>query len=188
MVAIGAFGAVAAPIQEIFWYSKDYWHPHELGLELLFADFIFGFSALGIAAVLYEIILNKAGQETEEKRPYLFFFLVLAGILGMGILQPFMNSIYAAIISIFCGWLIVLYFRKDLLVPSLLSGVSFTFLMFMLHKVFLHFWPELVTEWWKLQNLSVLIAGIPLEEYLWFFSAALVAGSSYKLWKGVRFS
>jgi hypothetical protein len=63
MIAMGMFGAIAAPIQEVLWYSKDYWHPRELGFELLMADFIFGFSVLGIASVLYEILLNKAGRE-----------------------------------------------------------------------------------------------------------------------------
>ena len=176
---MGLFGAIAAPIQEILWYSKDYWHPQELGFELLIADFIFGFSVLGIASVLYETFLNKAGREIEEKRPYLFFFFVFAGIFSMGILQPFVNSIYAAVISILCGWLLVIYFRKDLLIPSISSGTLLLFLMFALHKIFLYFWPGLVTAWWKVENLSILIAGIPLGEKPWFFSAGLVGRSRY---------
>lgn len=189
MVWLGIIGAIAGPIQEI-WYNQDYWHPRYFGQWPWLEDILFGFVAFSIASAVYEMVFRYRLREAKNEKTHsiVFFALSLGAIAGMGLFLPFMNSIYAAMISFGIVWLVTVSIRHDLLWPSLLSSALAVFFMFLGYKVVLYIWPGLIQAWWNLNNVSgVLLSGIPLEEYAWFLSMGLAIGPLYELWRGIEF-
>lgn len=189
MITIGLFGAIAGPIQEL-WYTKDYWQPAYIGPWPWIEDILFGFVVLGSASIFYEKIFSFRLREVKSEPPHPFVFsaLLLITGFGMGLFVQFVNSIYAAMISFLLSWAIILFLRSDLLVSSLWSAITVMGIMFIAYQIVFLFAPDLVQVWWKLENISgILMLRIPLEEYLWFFTMGLVFGPLYEFWKGIRF-
>jgi hypothetical protein len=181
----GIFG----PISE-FWYLQDYWHPQTFtGTHVGIEDFLFGFLLGGIASVLYLELFNKHISKQKNKDHHIrfllsfvaiFIFLISFYIFGV-------NSIYASIIVFLSLALLIYFFRPDLFVDSLMSGIFLGLTMFLSYILFLYFFPDAIHKWWFLGNISgILILGIPLEELLWAFSFGLVAGPTYEFVKGFR--
>lgn len=189
MLAMGLIGAMLVPLQEL-WYTQDYWHPEYIGNWPWIEDMLFGFFALGVSAVIYESLPFKHLKEIKKYRghPLVFVSLVLLGGLGMVLLVPFMNSIYAASLAFFAAWAIILMVRRDLFVPSIISGLLVMGLSILTYRLLFIKAPNLINAWWELENISgFLVAGIPVEELLWFFTMGLFGGSLYELWKGIGF-
>lgn len=109
---------------------------------------------------------------------------------GVGFLAfiPLVNSIYAVAITSLVTWVLILLIRKDLFLPSIGTAVLSTLLAFLAYKIVIQSHPGIVKAWWDLGNISgVLVSGIPLEEYLWFFTTGLVSGPMFELWRGIGF-
>lgn len=187
MLIMGIILAIAAPIQEL-WYTQDYWHPDYIGPWPWVEDMLFGFSIIGVAATLYELAFNPREVVKYRPHPLVFFSVILIGFLGLGLFSVFMNSIYAATLSFLIAWSIVILVRPDLLVSSMWAAVFLVLLTFLGYQIVLYFYPNLITSWWDLNNISgVTIFKVPLEEYLWFATLGLFAGSAYEVFKGVSF-
>ena len=83
--------------------------------------------------------------------------------------------------------LLIYYFRRDLFIDGLMSGIFLAITMFLAYLIFLYIFPNAIQKWWFLNNISgILILGIPLEELLWAFSLGLVAGPTYEFITGLR--
>ncbi|MBI2639412.1 MAG: hypothetical protein HYW90_00770 [Candidatus Sungbacteria bacterium] len=189
MMITSLLGGIAGPIQEL-WYTKDYWSPSYFGNWPWIEDILFGFSVFGVTAIFYEVFIGSRIKEVADKdqHPLVFLSLTLIGTIGMGLFVPVVNSIYAAIISFIIVWAIIITFRKDLFIPSLASAVLITVFAFLGYKVVLAANPGIIEAWWMLKNISgILISGIPLEEYLWFFTEGLAFGTLYEFWQGIEF-
>lgn len=151
---------------------------------------LFGFVILGATSALYEIVLSRRLREATGAPPHPFVFLSLVSLGGFGMIVfvPFMNSIYAAILAFFLCWAVTMFLRKDLLMPSFFSAIFITGIALVLYQIILFFLPGLVFAWWELEHISgILILGVPLEEYQWFFFMGLACGPMYELLKGIKF-
>lgn len=189
MLVVGGLSAIAVPIQEL-WYTKDYWHPTYVGQWPWIEDMLFGFAVVGVAVVIYEIVLASWFREEEvaDSHPFVGISLLLVAAVGMGVFAPIVNSIYAAVLSFIIVWLVILFLRRDLFIPSLGGAVLVLVLMFIGYKITLFFYPGIIYAWWKLENISgILISGIPLEEYMWFFAMGLAFGPLYEFGRGIKF-
>lgn len=189
MLIIGTFTAIIGPIQEL-WYTKDYWHPVYIGSWPWIEDIIFGFAVMGVAVVAYEILFSSRIREARKEPPHTLVFIALLAMigLGMGFFVPFMNSIYAAILAFLLAWVVILFLRRDLLLPSLGSAVFLTTAAVIAYEIILVFAPHFFDLWWEHKNISgISLLRIPIEEYLWFFTAGLALGPLYEFWKGIRF-
>jgi hypothetical protein len=144
----------------------------------------------GIASVLYEAIFRKREFTGQNPHHFVFISAALVGTVGgLAFFSLFMNSIYAAILGFWLAWLMIILFRKDLLIPSLWSAFLMLILTAVAYSAVLQVYPTIVRDWWYLKGLSgIFVLGVPLEEYLWFASLGLIMGPLYDLFKGIRFS
>jgi hypothetical protein len=106
----------------------------------------------------------------------LFSFVIVSGFLKF-------NSLYAC----YCAFVLVcafIFFKKPNLVKvSLVSGAVTFFIAALGYQALLRVYPNLITDWWMLENISgILFIGIPLEEYIWFFLYGAVCGPLYDFW------
>ena len=189
LILMGIILGIAGPIQEL-WYTRDYWHPAYIWHWPWIESILFGFFIGGVISVVYEIVFSSRIKEAriEKPHPLVFTSAILIGVIGIGLFVPFMNSIYAAMSAFITSWFIIVLARRDLLSSSLYSASLAVILAFFSYKIILLRYPGLIRAWWDLDNISgLLINGIPLEEYLWFFTAGLVLGPAYELLRGIRF-
>ena len=83
--------------------------------------------------------------------------------------------------------LVLLFYRHDLLKDALLSAVFFAFFYFFAFLIILKIYPEAVTRFWLLKNLSgIFILGIPIEELLFAFFTGLAVGPFYEFMCGLK--
>lgn len=191
MVLLGLIGAIASPVQQI-WFAKDYWHPsysvwqHWPPVE----EIIFGFAIMGIMAVIFEVVFAQRYKELKKASPHrlVFISLIIFGIFGVGLFSGLMTSIYGAIITSLIIWAAIIMLRKDLLGPSIGSGVLTLIFATVGYQAVLAKAPDLIQSWWNLSHTSqILIWRVPLEEYLWFFTIGMAIGPAYEFLKGYKF-
>jgi len=179
------------PISQI-WYLKDYWSPQTFtGTIVGIEDFLFGFFIGGITSVIYKELFNKHISKPKSKRHHwrlIFLFTAIAIFIFNILFYIFsINSIYASIIVFLSMASMMYYFRRDLFIDGLASGIFTGITMFLSYLVYLSIFPEVISKWWFLHNISgILILGIPLEELVWAFSLGLVAGPAYEFFMGLR--
>jgi len=185
IVQASILGGILLMVIEPFWALKDYWHPpYILGKDGFFVeDFIFGFLMGGIGISIYDVVFSKRNEKTEPRRAKISIFLMIASILsmpvfcnGLGINSIFVSSFYALIISA-----IIVYIRRDLLIPSIISGLLMLALIiptyaFLFNVISTDYWDK----YWFLANTKYdvrILGHIPLTELLWYFSWGCVAGA-----------
>jgi hypothetical protein len=173
-------------------FVPEYWRPQTLfDLPVGIEGFLFCFAVGGVAAVLYEVFLQRVVVKSDRRlrkksrRHRLFFF---AGPLIVLLLYLFARwgFIYAALLGMSANALIVVALRRDLFPALAFSGSVFAILYTFLFVFMLKLFPEMLSLW-TLQNLwGVFIAGVPIEEVLWAFLTGAAVGSFYEFWRGYR--
>jgi len=169
-----------------YFFMANYWRP-EVPYPWFF-DALYSFMAGGLASVIYSIILNKKYIAGHKRASMIWIIatalsgLALFFIITLGFK---LNPIYAS----FIGFLIIgginIYFRPDLLLCAIGSGVLFMMLTLISYLVFISLFPDVIQKWWMLENLSgILLLNIPFEELLWAFGWGFLAGPFYKLLVG----
>ncbi len=191
ILTMSVIGSLFTPLALI--YLPDYWYPeHIIGHPLGIEDFLFAFFIAGIGGVLYEVIFGTAhvmrAYRARGSRGILAVSVVAAAVLvGLSLIFG-LNSIYSSYIAFAVIFFYILWFRRDLLVPSLINGALVGLLMFLFYQVWIALYPGVIQHWWMLKNISgILIAGVPLEEIVWGFSWGIVGGSAYEFVRGMRF-
>lgn len=186
---IGGFMGIIAE----YWYFKDYWRPPTLlGVaKVSIEDFLFGVSAVCLGAVLYKFVYKI--KYTDSMYPKRYKLLCAYFVLGYGSMIIFngmlhINSIFVSyfIFLIISAWMISL--RKDLLVPSLMSGVLLTLFALVVYVILFdllspHYWGS----YWLLVHTRYgvkLFGNIPLTELFWYFSWGCLAGIAYDFTTG----
>lgn len=198
MLIMSFIGAIFGPISE-FWYFKDYWQPELLikfpvgGLE----DVLFGFAIGGIAAVAYEtIFINHiclCERKKLKKEWFLLIFAVILGAVMIGLTNlSGVNSIYASSLGMIIAAILMLYFRPDLILNALGSGILVALVMFTVYIIPQILFPEVhqwMAEIWKLYGTreGILLFGhVPLTEMLWGLSWGFIWGPIYEFIVGAR--
>jgi len=185
---IGSLTFLFAPVM-----LKDYWQPETvLSSRFSIEDFLFGFTTAGISAVIYEIFFGIKFMNRKDRKHHWSWFLF--PLIGFNLLLFFsqinifkINSIYAHITSLLIIALFFITLRKDLFYDSVISGLLFGVVYFIVFSLFLFLFPQAIQEWWKLNNISgLLIRGIPIEELLWAFSWGSFCGPFYEFFSGLK--
>ncbi len=178
-------------------FVPEYWNPPSLfelaqrtGFDI--ESFIFSFAIGGIAAVLYNVILNKHMGELSSSERYQWLHRRHRWALAAPfVLFPILyflpwNPIYAGIAALLLGAIPAVLCRPDLKSNMLLGGVLFL----VIYTIFLLGlkWsaPGYIEQVWNLKDLSgILIYGLPLEELMFGFSFGLICSGLYEhfTWK-----
>ncbi len=187
------FGGIAGPLSEII-YLKDYWRPElfngwAIGLE----DFLFGFGIAGVACAAYEEMFGQKYTRRHKRRQHwilliLPIIVILLYEFNLAFPHLWINSIYISMIAFLITAAIIIYFRRDLGLDSLMSGILFGSFFLIGYLILLRFYPEIFTRWWLLKNISgITVFTIPIEELLWAFGFGMFAGPIYEFYAGLTF-
>lgn len=182
--------APIGPVIENLFYFRDYWMPQSIfgfefwGLKIYLESFLFGFAAFGIATVLYRVIARKSSVPDSYRRPnrpklrITIFILALAAYLFS---RAGINSIFiTALASLALSAYMVIY-RKDLLLPSIMSGFLFMIFVFLAYSLLYYSFKNIenvLSGIWSLYDtpLGARFAHIPITELLWSFSVGTSIG------------
>ncbi len=181
MLIIGSiFGFGAIIIGQVY-ALNDYWHPPYLfGRELPFEDFLYGFFFGGTLASVSDVFGKPIGYSIHKPNPWHALFGLLVTVAAFTVLVDLLkvNSIVAHILPpVFVG-LVIFARHKNLSVHMFFSSFVSVFITFFVFQVLLMIDPNVIEKIWMLENLSgLLLAGIPVEEYI--FAAALGFGTPY---------
>ncbi len=187
--------APLAPICQVLWFSKDYWNPKYLlsisisGIPIGIEEPLFAFFVGGVGTILYEIIKKRSHQK-EKMRSLLTLFLLLITIgLFLSLKSIDINTIWASIVALLIGGLLMITIDRDLIWDAIFSGIFFTLIAFILYifLLLLYPYPYLSAQMWIREGLSgINIFTIPIEEFIWFFSWGMFSGVIYEFWINVK--
>lgn len=174
------------------WLNQDYWKPEfflpikigsfVLGVESL----ILGFSVIGISAGIFDWRHRRGDGASEVTRVTAssYWRLVVAGLLAAIPIVALtflagINSVHAhiyvcAVLAVGVIWRIKWQWK----LPSLVTGLFMSGTMAAFYfGYFLHFYPDIIRDWWKEEVLwGIYLGKVPLEEFLWGASNALYLG------------
>jgi hypothetical protein len=178
---------------------KDWWHPVTFiqGRQLRgdgavsFEDVLIGFAIAGVAASLYPVLTRRRPAPYPAAHSvdswFLmslgpFLFLVCYFLLAMGSFYSFIPAIGVPL-----AW--ILYWRADLWVNSLVSGLATLGVGVAVYGILHLVRPSFIHDFWLLPPVwySKLVLGIPAAEYLWFFMCGSYTGPVYCYVKRVRY-
>lgn len=179
-------GGVAGLLAE-FWYFKDYWQPLSiLGRRTVsIEDFLFGFFVAGIAVSVYDALFARKNIQQEKNRLLFFSCLFFLGVISLLVFNNFLgfNSIFVSSFTFLFFSIVVVIIRRDLLVPSILSGIFLTVIMIPIYAIIFNIIsPEYWNKYWLLANTKfgiTVLGNIPATEILWYFSYGCLAGVGY---------
>jgi hypothetical protein len=186
-------GAVIGPLSEII-YFKDYWLPKSAlflnvgRFPLMIEDVLFGFAIGGIAAVIFEVVFRTRLRKLSHHSKHiikswaiaLIFVLALLVFLALGL-----NSIYASAFAFVVAAIPILFYRHDLLLNAVGSGICVMLVMFVSYYLLFNLASNteaLMKEQWLIHGtfLDLRFAGIPLTEMAWGFTWGFLAGPLYE--------
>ena len=190
---VGGFMGLVAE----YWYFQDYWRPPTLlGVaRISVEDFLFGVGAVCLGSVIYKFVFRvKYLDSIYPKRYVLLCIYFVLGYSSMIIFNGLLNinSIFVSSIAflVIAGWMILL--RKDLLVPSLLSGLLLSLFALMVYLILFDMLsPNFWDNYWLLSNTKYgikILGNVPLTELLWYFSWGCLAGIAYDFTFGKGFN
>lgn len=190
MLVMSLLVAPLGPLSE-FWYIRDYWKPELfMGGVWGFEDTWFAFSAGGIGGVIYEEIMGRRIIKRHLRRHnWLLGVFAAIALLTLILLNNILriNSIYASSIAFLIPATIIVLTRKDLVWDAILSGIFLSLSAFFSYQIFIFLFPGIIERWWMLHNISgILVARVPLEELLWFFSWGMLIGPLYEFIIGLN--
>lgn len=189
----GLWVAAAGPVAE-FWHFQDYWHPPliwHIG-PVAPETLLFGFGIGGICAGLYPVLhgatIRKARLPSRWKE---FSMMILAFILALILFSDgtHVNSIIVVSAVFLACAAFIAYRRRDLFLPSLLTGIESAALIVPVYWMFLYLAPEFLSKYWLLWNTPIgvrIFFGIPLTEIVWFFSWGCFMGGIYHFVAGTE--
>ena len=174
--------------------TPGYWEPQTLlGIGTLTAglaieDILFMFFIGGIAAVLYEYFFHWRITIQRNDRRHHYHALVFGLFIALMFLLFFpLNIMYALIAFNFAGAAVIWIEREDLIPHSFLGGALLLALYGLLFYAFNLFFPDFLIRAYHLENVSgILLAGIPLEEFLYAFGLGLLWAPIYEYEHGAR--
>jgi hypothetical protein len=188
------FGIAGALVERV--YLHDWWFPATItGTRIGLEDFLFGFVIGGISASIYEFIFRKRlrkkaldSQESKKKRLAfaalgLFFIAMFAGCFFLLSL----NTLQASIIAFVSATAIVYFARRDLIIPSLVTGGVMVILACIVYSLTELITPGWVQAFWYFKNIpNIVIFAVPIDDFIWYFLAGAFIAPLYEYWQEAR--
>ena len=188
----GLFGIIADPF-----YCIDYWRPITLtGNSVSLEPILLGGSFGGTASVIYQILFRKRSKvyETDTKKikqnKLLFFSLVVIIPLLMLLFSKifFINTFISTILASVVSLLIIFLYRKNLILPAIISGLIMVLISGIIYKIVDLLTPGWVNAFWLFQNTpNIIILGLPIDDVFWYFLIGGQIAVLYELWKGRKY-
>jgi hypothetical protein len=153
-------------------------------------DFIMGFSAGGIMAVIYKTLFNDAlylRYKSRINRLTVFILMLFMALLTAWLIFIIgISTFWASVISMLLVILFIDYGRKDLVLDSFVSGTTMMIISILFYLVIV-----LLSKTWVdntyLQGLSgVRLYTIPIEEFVFWLLAGMWVGPLYEYATGKR--
>ncbi|WP_052223129.1 lycopene cyclase domain-containing protein [Novosphingobium malaysiense] len=173
-----------------------YWSPPSLfdlarttGFDI--ESLIFSFSIGGIGSVLYNLVTGRVSYPGKMSGHHRFHWLAVAtpAFVFLPLMATGWNPIYPAVIAMAAGAVAAALCRPDLLSKTLAGGALFLGLYAIFMITLRIGAPGYIEQVWNLRDLSGwLIAGIPLEEFLFGGAFGLYWASVYEhlTWASAR--
>lgn len=174
-----------------YWWTIDWWQPLTItGTRVGIEDFLVGFGSGGIMAVVYEVVFKRRHYKRKPEHHYpgpLTIFLMLAFATAFLIWGVGLTSFTAGTIAMGVTAAFMFYYRKDLLLNGLLSGTLMAAVSLAFYYPILWLSPGWVEATYIFDNLSgILITGVPIEEFVFWFMAGVIFGPFYEYSQGER--
>lgn len=190
MVKMGIFYGLLSVVTAWIWWTIDWWHPITLtGTRVGIEDFFTGFGAGPVMAVIYQVFFRKRIVGQIKKFPLLNFVFCILILLTIDILIRYfgVSSFWSFDIVVLVGVIVMWIARKDLILPSIWSGIVTTLCILPLYWATIIFVPGWISATYYFENLptSFLVTGIPIVELIfWFISGLFIGILSAFTWSG----
>jgi len=173
-----------------YWWTIDWWRPLTLtGTKVGVEDFIMGFAGGGIMATIYEVVFKRALYKRKLHHHIgggITILLILAQATSWLIYNIGLTSFWASSIAMVLVATIMLVIRKDLFMNAILSGALMLLVSLMFYCVIILLAPEWIHQTYLSGLSGFRLAGIPVEEFVFWFLAGLVFGPFYEYWQGEK--
>ena len=152
-------------------------------------DYVFGFAFAGISAGVFEILTLRQGLPALP-RVSLRALLRMAGfgLIGLTLIVVItaflhLRSMHAATVAIILTALLMFALRPEVAPRALVTALAFAgFFWFFYAGIMIPLYPGMISAFWMPHgNIGVRLAGVPVEEVVWGFSASLFAGPVYRV-------
>lgn len=190
MISIGVLYGVLSLVTAEIWWTIDWWHPKTLtATRIGIEDFFTGFGSGGVMMVIYQIFFKKKiifdRLKTLPIAQILFSVIVLASIHVFIYYFSFTSFTSFTLVTSLATVLIWII-RRDLIVPSLWSGVLTTIAICPLYWTTILTVPGWVSDTYDFGHLSgILVTGIPIEELIfWVIAGSFISILSAFTWSG----
>lgn len=187
--------APLAPLSQVLWYAKDYWHPAYifdvtiLGVPVGIEEILFGFFIGGIGSVFYEAVFKRRSIRGPHRTREVLYgtcvgipavFAVLFYGLGM-------SSIWASILTLFLVSAFFVALDHALIWDAVGTAALMTILCIAMYVGWFALFPDAIHLFWHADGLSgARIGPAPIEEVLWFIAWGAFSGVFYEYWLNVR--
>ncbi len=192
MVIMSLLIGILSVVTAHYWWTVDWWRPITItGTKIGIEDFLMGFSSGGIMAVAYEILFRKRLYKTRLRNDFhpdqntillLLAFFTAWLFWGVGL-----TSFWASTIAMIIAAGTIFYFRRDLFLNGLLSGLLMMIISLFFYFTIILFSAEWIDKVYYFETLSNLrVFSIPIEEFVFWFLAGMVFGPFYEYWQGEK--
>jgi len=188
MLWVSIFTTLTGLIEPIF--VPRYWSPPSLFNLALATHFdieslVFSWGTGGLGSVLYEASINVSHQKMadgelkrERRWVHLASLCSLPVVFGLTYFFTNLNPIYCLSLALFVGALSAVICRPDLVWNTLVGGLLFMSLYFILFFFVLKVSPGFIKAWNFSDISGILVLGVPVEELMYAFTFGM-------MWSGV---
>ena len=183
MFFVSVFIGILSVLTSYFWWTRDWWRPETITNTVVgFEDLVMGFTSGGIMSIIYNFLLDKSyGKEIKFKPPSaILLLLFMASFTFLFIFVVGLTSFWSSFISLILTVIIIDYYRRDLMLDSLVSGLSMMLISILFYLVIIlisHTWVD-KTYLSRLSGLRLFT--IPIEEFIFWFLAGMWVGPLYE--------
>lgn len=189
MIFMGLILLFMGLLYEPLWWTTDWWHPPTItGTKIGIEDFLLGFTNGGIGAVIYEVIFRMRLYKKSKEQHVLGVIVLLMlffSITALFVWLFHISSFIATSVSMITTGFILAYLRKDLFISAFISGFLLVIVSMPVYLILMLLSPGWIEKVWDFQKLSgFLIAGIPIEDLIFYFLVGFLSSYLYKYGSG----
>ncbi|MBI2627486.1 hypothetical protein HYW72_00995 [Candidatus Nomurabacteria bacterium] len=192
ILLMGSLVAIVATFMEAFIWTKDWWKPTTItGTIVGIEDILFGFFVGGIIVSIYEEIFKDKlvkirGKKNTHLKHFIIVILLSTFIGNFTFFYINIHSFYSSLFTMLIPTLVIYFYRKDLIILSLTSGVIITLISIPIYYIIFSFDPTAINFWIHKNISGIMLLNIPVEDLVWFFVTGMFISPLYEFWKGEK--